>query len=294
MNKLVTRITVGALLFVALTALPAAVSAQPLPKPKAFVSNLDVRCYRIPNQPPLGVNLRLDHLNPYFIDRQLPFEQVTLQQPQDLCVPVYKESATPPPDVLPFIQFVDWKCYGIQGPSLDLPVHLDHLNPVIIGLFGTSDDVVVREPQQLCVPVAKNNTFPPPEVLNLVSWLDVKCYRVEARHPVGGEQIKLTHLNPLFSGLPTDTATFLGPTANQLCVPVAKNKVIPPPDVLPIIQYSDVLCYDIKGAPLNKQLSLTHLNPVLRNMGLPVENVLVAGTHKLCVPVAKNGYFPPG
>jgi hypothetical protein len=39
---------------------------------------------------------------------------------------------------------------------------------------------------------------------------------------------------------------------------------------------------------------LNHLNPVLRNMNLPAENVIVGGTTKLCVPVAKNGFFPPG
>jgi len=33
---------------------------------------------------------------------------------------------------------------------------------------------------------------------------------------------------------------------------------------------------------------------VLRGMGLPPENVLVTETDKLCVPVAKNGFFPPG
>jgi len=265
-----------------------------LPTPKAFVSNLDVRCYKIPDQPPLGVGLRLDHLNPYFVSKGLPFEQVVLQEPQDLCVPVYKEDQVPPPDVLPFIRFVDWKCYGISGPPLDLPVHLDHLNPVIAKMFGPVDDVIVREPQQLCVPVAKNNTFPPPAVMNLVSWLDVKCYRVDSDRHLGGEPILLTHLNPLFAGLPPEVVKFVGPAPNQLCVPVAKNLSFPPPAVRQHIAYSDVLCYDIDGLPLNQQLILTHLNPVLRNMGLPPENVWVTDTHKLCVPVAKNGFFPPG
>jgi hypothetical protein len=108
------------------------------------------------------------------------------------------------------------------------------------------------------------------------------------------QPINLTHLNPLFSTLPTETANFVGLPPNQLCVPVKKNKQAPPTTVLPIIQYSDVLCYPIRGLPLNKQLTLTHLNPVLRAMGLPAENVLVTDTDKLCVPVAKNGLFPPG
>jgi hypothetical protein len=294
MKKLIGPLAIGGLLVLALLALPAGASAQ-LPTPRAFVSFLDVRCYRIPDQPPLGVALRLDHLNPYFVDKGIPPEDVVLREPQDLCVPVYKNDLVPPPDVLPFLRFVDWKCYGIDGPSLDLPLHLDHLNPEIVNLFGPADDVIVREPQQLCVPVAKNNSFPPPgDVANLVSNLDVKCYRIESHQEVGGQQIRLTHLNPLFSGLPPEIVTFLGPTPNQLCVPVMKNKVPPPDDVLRIIQYSDVECYDIRGLPLDKQLRLTHLNRVLLDMGLPPEFVKVTDTHKLCVPVAKNGYFPPG
>jgi len=129
---------------------------------------------------------------------------------------------------------------------------------------------------------------PPPDAL------DVKCYRVESHQVVGTQPINLPHLNPLFSTLPTETAKFAALPPNQLCVPVSKNKQTPPDTVLPIIQYSDVLCYPIQGQPLNRPLTLTHLNPVLRGMGLPPENVVVTTTDKLCVPVAKNGFFPPG
>jgi hypothetical protein len=73
-----------------------------------------------------------------------------------------------------------------------------------------------------------------------------------------------------------------------------KNLTPPPPAVRPIVSYSDVLCYDVKGPSLGQQLTLTHLNPVLVNMGLLPENVPVRETHKVCVPVAKNGFFPPG
>lgn len=293
MVKRVRKAILWSLLFGVLLSLPAAVMGQALPAPANFVKYLDVRCYQIPNQPPLGVPLHLDHLNPVFQQKGIPPEDVVLGPPQDLCVPVQKNDYRPTPDVLPFIQFVDWKCYAISGPSLDLPLHLDHLNPVISGMFGPSDDVIVREPQQLCVPVVKNGNYPPPSVQQLVQWLDVKCYRVDAQQPVFGG-LTLTHLNPLFATLPPEQATFVGPTASQLCVPMAKNGRIPPSTVLPIIQYSDVLCYQMKGLPLNYQLRLTHLNPVLVAMGLPDENVPVTATDKLCVPVAKNGNFPPG
>jgi hypothetical protein len=282
-----------AVLLLVLVALPTAVSGQALPTPAAFARFFDLRCFKIPvPQPPLGVQLRLDHLNPYFVEKGLPFEIVDVKEPQDLCVPVYKENFQPTPDVFPFLRFADLKCYGISGPSLDLPLHLDHLNPIIANKFGPGVEVTVREPQQLCVPVFKNNAAPPAAVRQLVAWLDLKCYRVETDQAIAGS-INLTHLNPLFAGLPPEKVEFSGPSPNQLCVPVSKNQQPPPPAVRPIIAYADVLCYDIKGQPLNQQLKLTHLNPVLINMGLQPEFVPVLDTHKLCVPVAKNGFFPP-
>ncbi len=274
-------------------ALPVALQAQPLPTPKDFVSNLDVRCYKLNDQPVLGQALRLDHLNPYFIGIGLPFENVVLQKPQELCVPVYKNGVQPSPTSLPFVRYVDWKCYGIAGPSLDLGIHLDHLNPQIPPLLGPSVDGTIREPQQLCVPVRKNNQFIPAAVLNLIQWLDVKCYRFEAQQNANNQLITLNHLNPLYAGMAAQVATLLpAPNPTQLCVPVKKNLVAPPPAILNIAQYVDVLCYRIQAPALNQGVMLTHQNPVLA--GLPVENVFAGVSTKLCVPVAKNGFFPPG
>ncbi|HYO15349.1 MAG TPA: hypothetical protein VE685_19295, partial [Thermoanaerobaculia bacterium] len=81
---------------------PAAASAQ-LPAPAAFVQFLDVRCYDIPNQPPLHVPLRLDHLNPYFQSLNLPHEDVRLQEPQQLCFPVAKKDNFPHYEVRRFV-----------------------------------------------------------------------------------------------------------------------------------------------------------------------------------------------
>jgi hypothetical protein len=292
MNKLVRQATFGALLGLALLALPADLAAQPLPTPKDFVNFLDLRCYRIPNQPPLNVPLQLDHLNPVLRELGAPTEHVWLQEPEDLCVPVRKNDQVIPSSVLPFLRFADLKCYRITGPPLNLPLHIDQLNPEIAALFGPSDEIIVREPEQLCVPVAKNNQFPPPDVLHLIQWLDLKCYRVEAT-PIHPAPIKLKHLNPLFANIPQEEAWIDGPAPIQLCVPVAKNERVPPDDVLKIIEFSDTLCYNLRGLPLNKNLKLDHLNPVLRDMGLPPEFVWVTDSHKLCVPVAKNGMFPP-
>lgn len=291
--KLIRQTLFGASLAVGLLAVAGSLAAQPLPAPASFVKFLDLRCYTIPDQPPLNLGLQLDHLNPAFLSAGAPPEHVLVREPQDLCVPVRKEDQVVPPDVLPFLQYADLKCYGIDGPSLDIPIHIDQLNPVIASLFGPSDDIKVREPQQLCVPVMKNDQAPPPGVQQLIQWLDLKCYRVDASaiHP---QPIRLTHLDPLFSGVPTEQAWIEGPAPIQLCVPVAKNLRFPPPAVAPIIRFSDVLCYDLRGLPLDKKLKLSHLNPVLRGMGLPPEQVLVTDSDKLCVPVAKNGLFPPG
>lgn len=293
MDKLVRRESLWGFLFLtALMVLSNAGNGQELPPVDRFVSFLDVRCYQILNQPPLNVPLWLDHLNPVIARWGLPSENRVMQEPQDLCVPVQKNDLVPAPEVLPFVQFVDWECFRMDGEPLNRSLHLDHLNPVIAQMLGPSDEVIVREPLQLCVPVIKNDKKPSPEVQHLVENIDVRCYRVEATQPVGGS-LQLTHLNPLFADLPEETGNLVGPTARELCVPVAKNHKIPPKDVLPYVRYSDVLCYGLQAPPLNMNLQLTHLNPVLTGMGLPPQNVFVGNSDKLCVPVAKNGAFPP-
>ena len=297
MSKKVRPVRLAAAFALALAfalAIPASLDAQALPTPRDFVSNFDLRCYRLNDQPPLNVPLRLDHLNPYFIQKGLPFENVILGKPRELCVPVYKNNVPPSATSLPFLRFADLKCYDITGPSLDLDLHLDHLNPQVWPVLGPSVDGTVREPQQLCVPVRKNNQNIPAAVLQLIQWLDIKCYRFEPKvFPVG--QIQLHHLNPLYAGIAPQMVQFLTAPQPQLCVPVMKNLQKPTPDaVLNIIQYADVLCQPVQGAAINQAVTLRHLNPVLSAMGLPVENVVVGGTTELCVPVAKNGFFPPG
>jgi hypothetical protein len=75
---------------------------------------------------------------------------------------------------------------------------------------------------------------------------------------------------------------------------VTKNQQQPPSSILPFVQFADVLCYPATGKPLNMNLTLHHLNPVLVGMGLPSETVPVTNSLQLCVPVAKNGMLPPG
>ncbi len=78
-----------------------------------------------------------------------------MQAPQQLCAPVKKNGMSPPPLDLRVIEQIDLKCYGIEGDPLGLPQKLFHLNPVFPSTIGP-EDVLVQEPQQLCVPVAKS------------------------------------------------------------------------------------------------------------------------------------------
>ena len=288
MSQRIFRGAVWGLFVLSFLSFSTAAVAQDRMTPRRFVENLDVRCYRI--HTPYNFPLRLDHLNPLFRELGLPPEHVNLD-PQQLCVPVYKNGRVPPEEVQRYLAYVDWRCHQISGPPLGLHLKVDHLNPVIAEMFGSREKIVVQEPQQLCVPVAKDDVFPPDEVRKLVQWLDVKCYRIDSDRQIGGEPIKLTHLNPLLANGETETTFFEGPAPIQLCVPVAKNESYPPDDVIKFIEYSDVLCYKLRGQKLSRNITLTHLNPVLAD--LPRENVFVGDTEKLCVPVAKESRFPP-
>jgi hypothetical protein len=291
-NRLLRPTLIGSALSLALAlgaAIPSAVQGQLPSSPRRFVDFLDERCYQI-NGPAGNISLRLDHLNPVLTAMGLSFENVVLGPSQSLCVPVSKNGSVAPSDTLPFIQFVDWKCYAISGPSVNVPLHLTHLNTVFAGLFGSTVDVTMGVPQQLCVPVSKNNANIPANVLALIQYLDVKCYSVTSQQNLS-RVITLAHLNPLLSTLSRENST-VGPTPTQLCVPVTKNQAVIPTSIQPYINFADVLCYPATGNPLGLNLQLKHLNPVLA--GLPVETLFVGNSQKLCVPVAKNGVFPPG
>lgn len=56
----------------------------------------------------------------------------------------------------------------------------------------------------------------------------------------------------------------------------------------------DLECFDtpLPNQPLNTNVQLTHLNPVLVQLGLPVHVVTVRELQQTCVPVQKNGVSP--
>lgn len=272
-----------------LTALPASgePKTQALPTPLAFVSHVDLECFRTEAYQPPIVNIFTRHINPVLTD--LPSETVTLGPREQLCVPVAKNGMLPPPDVLAFVQYVDLSCYRIQGITVNRTLGLRHLNPQLQGLPGKT--ITITSPQQLCVPVIKNGVYPPDEVRALVAYIDLKCYLAQPQVPLN-KTLTLSHLNPQLSHLPRHDAFV---TYNrQLCVPVQKNNQVIPAEVFNIIRYLDLEKYDIQTpalvTPVN--LRINHINPSLT--WLPTEPVTMYYGYQLGLPVSKNGVIPPG
>lgn len=213
-----------------------------------------------------------------------------------------------PPSVIPFI---DLKCYGITGPGpdflplppLNVSLHLDHLNPIFLQVGAPPEDVLVLDPFQLCVPVAKNGVIPPPDALAFIQFIDLKCYNMQTDPTPLGLPIFLRHLNPVLQQLPFEFVIVQDP--QKLCVPVAKTfpddtVAMPPDTILPSVQYIDQKCYRVTNVdgnppdPINFFVHLDHLNPVFRQSPLaPSEDMLMKEPQQLCVPVSKNGDVPP-
>jgi hypothetical protein len=260
--------------------------AQSLPTPLSFVSNLDLECFKTSPYTPPSITLELKHLNPVL--QGLPIGKVTLGDREQLCMPVAKNRVIPPPEVLQFVQWVDLSCYRVSGPAAEKKLTLDQLNPVLRDV--PRQTVEMLKPEQLCVPVAKNEVIPPPEVLNLVSHIDVLCYGIIPNKAMD-RKLLLTQLNPVVRDYMPEVdgaVTY----ARQLCVPVAKGGDRIPSEVMKILQWVDLEKYDIVMPPMYEvQLSLRHLNPVLG--GLPPERAQLTEAQQLGVPVAKNGYYPP-
>lgn len=274
---------------------PATSTAQALPTPYEFVSQLDLKCYKMSSSSTgLGLKLQLTHLNPVLIELGMPVETVVVGGAEQLCVPVAKEGVIPPPAVLRFIEYVDLACYTITAfsPATKMPLSLKHLNPVLQRAGAPDEQVTITRPQQLCVPVAKNNKIPPPEVRRLVQYIDLKCYELFTTTDTPPIGLRLTHLNPVLRdmGLPDEEVRMRAP--KQLCVPVIKGTVAPPTEVRNIIQWLDLKKYELDApamAPVT--LVLTHLNPLLAKH--PQEKVVLTAAQHIGVPVAKNGKIPP-
>lgn len=192
------------------------------------------------------------------------------------------------PSPLRFASSLDLECFKTAPytPPVTFAIQTRHLNPVLGHLPVEANPLGTRE--QLCVPVAKNNVIPPPEVLAFVRFVDLACYRTQGVNV--NQPLRLTHLNRVLSGIPVKSVTITVPT--QLCVPVFKNNAVPPPEVRRLVSFIDLKCYvETPQVSLDKALTLSHLNPVLANV--PRHNARVTVNRQLCVPVQKNNQAIP-
>jgi hypothetical protein len=140
--------------------------------------------------------------------------------------------------------------------------------------------------------MGKNGVALPPDVLDLVRYIDLECYRTDpiGTHPTFG--LALQQLNPQLVGIPNHGMTLVSPN-RQLCVPVQKNNQVIPPASLGVIQWLDLEKFQASPA-VNippKAVVLHHLNPLFA--ALPRVPVVLQTANALMVPVAKNGQIPP-
>ncbi|MEO3814407.1 hypothetical protein ABGB17_35880 [Sphaerisporangium sp. B11E5] len=198
-----------------------------------------------------------------------------------LSVPPATALAVPNPK--DFVSYLDLECFRTnlyQPPATTLT--LRHLNPVLSSL--PIETVTLGPREQLCTPVAKNNNIPPNSVLDFIRFVDLACYRIGGT--TAGVPLTLHQLNPLLLDVPRQQVT-LG-VSQHLCVPVLKNNVVPPADILAFISHIDLRCYGITSAPMNRALNLTQLNRVVAAQIRP-RDVRVTDARQLCVPVQKRG-----
>jgi hypothetical protein len=186
---------------------------------------------------------------------------------------------------------LDLECYKTPGPALEITVTLTQLNPVLIGLGLPPQQVIIRELAQTCVPVRKNGVAPPPAALPFDRHVDFACYKLDAAPLVNPITLSLTHLNPVLANLPQHDVTLTHP--NQLCLPVAKNGILPPDAVLALVEFLDLECWDTDPKPHPKfTVNLSQLNPQLQGIA-PHLMMLDSSPRHLCVPVRKNNQAIP-
>ena len=199
--------------------------------------------------------------------------------------------AQQPPTPLEVVSQLDYECRPVNpAPPPVQFVQIRQLNPVLQNQIPPM--VVQLGPlQQLCVPVAKNQKTPTAQALPIVANSDLACYR--AMGPDVNVDLKLSHINPVLRDLPdefvhlTDIAT--------LCLPVRKNAAEIAPGVRAVVSFIDQACYNLEEPTpsAERNLRLTHLNPIIREFGFEDRGVTMKRAHQLCVPIAKNNEVVP-
>lgn len=190
-----------------------------------------------------------------------------------------------------FVSGLDLECFATQGPTLNQQLQLKHLNPVLIQLGLPAHAATVLELVQTCVPVQKNGVPPQPAALPFIQQTDLACYSISTAPLPTPVPLTLKHLNPVLASLPAHGVSLL--QGVQLCVPVAKNGVVPTPDVLRLIQFIDLECFSVNASTHPTfGVGLQQLNPQLAN--IPNHQMtLVTSPRQMCVPVQKNNQAIP-
>ena len=202
--------------------------------------------------------------------------------------------AQDPPDNLPspfaLASSLDLECRPAQGlpPAPGLIVR--QLNPVLQPQIPPQQ-AQLGPLNEVCVPVAKNGQIPPPSALAINRWVDLACY--DAAADSIGIEVKVSHLNPQLAGLPDETVKIV--KLEQVCLPVMKNNVEPPPAIKAMVRHFDFGCYALEEPTIDpdQTLVLSHLNPVIQQMNLPNRTVEMKRAHQLCVPISKNNQPVP-
>jgi hypothetical protein len=200
-------------------------------------------------------------------------------------------TATALPGAHDFVSGLALECFDTPGPELNLQLQLAALDPGLLPLGLARHDATVRELVQTCVPVQKNGVSPHPAALAFLQQTGLACYRIDAAPLAAPTPLRLRHLNPELATLPAHTVSLIQPV--QLCVPVAKNGVIPAPDVLRLIQFIALECYAIDpGAHPTFGVSLKQLDPQLADIP-GHQTTLVPAPGQVCVAVRKNNQAIP-
>jgi hypothetical protein len=257
-----------------------------------YIRWIDLACYKAESEMSQQADLQLEHLNPVLQKMGLPPEEVFMLELDQLCVPVMKNGAEPPDSVRWLVEHVDVACYDIESMSgvEQFDLHLNHLNPVLQEMGLEWQDIVAYRPNQLCVPVMKEDQMPPEEALEIIQWIDFEKYAVAPLSNTRPIKLMLQHLNPLFQNSREFYVEML--ENEELAVPVEKKTK---PVGHPRVEYLDLTCHRVEGEvrPPVDELTIRHLNPVLQEMGFEREHVKLSEMEQLCVPVAKNEYYPP-
>jgi len=185
---------------------------------------------------------------------------------------------------------LDLECRSAQGAPPIAELGIRQLNPVLKPLIP-NQQAHLGALEEVCVPVAKNNNIPTQPARDIIRSLDLACYKAEA--PPVNVQVVASHLNPVLAQLPPELVHL--DKLEQVCVPVAKNGVVPPEPALSVVKYMDFACYglDQPTSDANTNLLLSHLNPVLVQQGLPSHVVHMERARQLCVPIAKGQQVVP-